>query len=327
MFKALKGKKTIKLISYTCLVLFTLAGTVSATVSWFSANRSYKASVDNIAVISKADASDFDLTYRVLKFNDSTKKGVENKVGSNFSFKLDSFDSIIPTRNDTLSQLIEFNITSTQDHPTGGYVIIDLDCTKNFLADGETSKVNPYISNVVKFDSCLYSYTMNDGSAGKTYFTMGNINRYKKAQTGESTPYLDSEPDDKIYQEVVYHLDHDYTSPKVYQYISDSSITSLPDPSTQQSAYLAALATINENKPKKMSMQVDKGMGYLYQLPVNYKTAKFYVRFDYSKVLANFFGKNQNATIYEPTAGGSAVSVLNDIPNVRVRIQANALSN
>jgi len=312
------NKKIAKLACLITMLSLTLVGTVTATFCWFKASKQIQTNTENISIVSKEEASDFDISYKVLKFDDIYKKGVENKTNSGDStFKMDPYDNFIENRNDYLSQIVEFTITSTEDHPHGGYVFLKMNRTQAFLSSTGTNKVSAYISNVVKFDACLYSYTMNNGTAGNTFFTMGNVNRYKKSIDPQSTEgYADN--NDKVYQEVRYYLDNS-TSKAVYSYVDETSITNLPDPSQTQ-AYTEAMKSINSNKLSDINFRIDSQRGTSYFLPSSFKTATFYLRYDYSKILTTFFANNQNATVYE----GSSISVLNDIAEITVRIQHNA---
>jgi len=305
----------MKLAMLISLLSVTLASTIVSTVCWFVGITNVDYGVGGISVLNAGDVDNFTISHRALKFNDSTKQGeVTSKTGASvLTCKLDAYDHFLPERNSYLSQIVEITLDATQGNNKSTNLYVDIPCMENFVSRTSNVKVGAFMSNVCRIRGCLYSYTIVGSSTVHTAFTMGTANRYKKEIDPSSTATY-SNNDDKIYQEVRYHLTTN-TKYAFTTYVSESSVSALP--ASTDPTFETKMLAINSAKPKTIRVTIPAEVGS-FTLPANYSKVVFYLEIDYSTILTNFFANNQNATVYE----GSALSVADDFTAMKIGIDS-----
>ena len=267
--------------------------------------------MDSIAILN--DQNTFAVDYKVYGFDRNKKEGkllFTKETG--FNFVLDSFDALLG-RNTYLSQIIEFTITTEQNNAPEGNIELDIPVDANFLADDTGKLIADYMSNVIEFRTCLGSYIDSNGSKVDA-FTMGNYNRYYR-EFDPSSEKLYVNNDDKIYQEVHYELENSKYAH--YHYIDENEIINMP---TDETAFIQKMKEIdnvkvNVNK-RNLHIVVPAKSGSTYTVPYGYKSATFYLQFDYSEILTNFYASNKNATI----SSSSEYQVNSDFNRIKVGV-------
>jgi len=305
--KLLKGK--LKIVSLIALIGFSVISLATATFSWFFIEKKEEPQVENIAVVN--DPEIFGVTYNVYGFNQETKEGeLLYTEETGFNFQLNSFDSILG-RNDRLSQIIEFTVTTKKDSCPASNIDVSIPCDANWINDSTAKTVAKFMSNVVTFRSCLGSYTNMNGITTRA-FTMGDVNRYLKEIDPSSTATYETD-EDKIYQEVCYELENSKYTSKLY--VDEELVRTMP---ASESDMITRMKQINTKKVTTNKNTVNftiNGIGTSkVTLPANVRSATFYIQYDYSNILSTFMAKN----IKNISVGGNTLALDSDFNYIKI---------
>ena len=140
-------KKTkLKIALSTLLVIFNLVFCFVATYAWFVGIKDSDAS----GLKFKMESYNLDIEYyRIFKYSDDAKNGVDVTNDTTGSFLLPNYDTVITTRNKKAAVIIMFCIKGEEIGSTT--IRATLTCNPSNTAPHDNDPTNEFLSNVVRF--------------------------------------------------------------------------------------------------------------------------------------------------------------------------------
>ena len=155
------NRKGLKIFAATVVCIFNLFVCFSGVAAWFSANQKTDTAGAQITVGGQL----LDMSYRVFKYSDDDKAGVE-VTGQQDALELPKYDSVITSRNNHTPIILEFLLSG--DSIQQG---IPINITTTRSQDNATAKC---ISNIIKLQFAPLTINSNDDSviydAAVSYF-------------------------------------------------------------------------------------------------------------------------------------------------------------
>lgn len=149
-------KKTkLKIALTTVLVIFNLVFCFVATFAWFVGQADQNASGLGV----KMQTYDLDIEYyRIFKYSDDTKCGIDATDDPNGSFELPYFDTVITSRNVGTAVVIMFCISGQEIGNTSIKATLTCDEENDMPYDDDPDK--EFLSNAVRFKLAPISTTV-----------------------------------------------------------------------------------------------------------------------------------------------------------------------
>lgn len=140
-------KKTrLKIALSTILVIFNLVFCFVATYAWFVGLKDSDASDLSI----KMEGYNLDIEYyKIFKYSDDTKCGIDVTNDTTGSFLLPNYDTVIEARNATAAVILLFCIKGEEIGSTT--IRATLSCNESHSSPADGDSVNDFLSNVVRF--------------------------------------------------------------------------------------------------------------------------------------------------------------------------------
>jgi len=144
-------RKGLKVLLATTMCIFNLFVCFSSVFAWFTA-----ANKDNAAGMQvQIRAHELDMSYRVFKYSDDEKAGVEF-TGQQDALEMQKYDSVITSRNEHTPIILEFLLSGVS---LGENLPINITTTRS-----QSDATAKYISNIVKLQFAPLNISSNDGS-------------------------------------------------------------------------------------------------------------------------------------------------------------------
>ena len=144
-------RKGLKILLSTVICIFNLFVCFSGVVAWFTASEKNNASGPTIQMYTH----ELDMSYRVYKYSDDTKAGVE-VTGQQDALELQKYDSVITSRNENTPIILEFLLSGVS---LGENLPINVTTTRN-----QNDSSVQAISNIIKFQFAPLTIDSNDES-------------------------------------------------------------------------------------------------------------------------------------------------------------------
>lgn len=131
-------RKGLKITFATIMCIFNLFVCFSGVLAWFAAAQRNNVAGMQVQIMTH----ELDMSYRVFKYSDDEKAGVE-VTGQQHALELQKYDSVITTRNDNTPIILEFLLSGVS---LGENIPISITTTRN-QSDASVKA----ISNIIKF--------------------------------------------------------------------------------------------------------------------------------------------------------------------------------
>lgn len=152
-------RKGLKIALATIACIFNLFVCFSGVLAWFAAAQRNTTGGMQVQIYTH----DLDMSYRVFKYSDDEKAGVE-VTGQQDALELQKYDSVITSRNENTPIILEFLLSGVS---LGDNLPINVTVTRN-----QSSSTIQTISNIIKLqfapleidsdnDSVIYSTALN----------------------------------------------------------------------------------------------------------------------------------------------------------------------
>ena len=149
-------RKGLKILLATTMCIFNLFVCFSGVMAWFAAANRNSAAGMQVYM----EGHELDLSYRVFKYSDDYKAGVEF-TGQQDALELQKYDSVITSRNEHTPIILEFLLTGVS---LGENLPINITTTRS-----QSNANAKYISNIIKLQ--LAPLTINSDNPNTIYTT------------------------------------------------------------------------------------------------------------------------------------------------------------
>lgn len=149
-------RKGLKITLATIMCIFNLFVCFSGVLAWFAAAHRNDASGMQVQM----EGHELDLSYRVFKYSDDYKAGVEVTARQD-ALEMQKYDSVITSRNEHTPIIIEFLFTGAT---LGENLPINITTTRS-----QSNASAKYISNIIKLQ--LAPLTINSDKPDTIYTT------------------------------------------------------------------------------------------------------------------------------------------------------------
>jgi len=149
-------RKGLKITLATVMCIFNLFVCFSGVFAWFTAAHRNEASGMQVQM----EGHELDLSYRVFKYSDDYKAGVEVTARQD-ALEMQKYDSVITSRNEHTPIILEFLLTGAS---LGENLPINITTTRS-----QSNANAKYISNIIKLQ--LAPLTINSDNPDTIYTT------------------------------------------------------------------------------------------------------------------------------------------------------------
>ena len=144
-------RKGLKITLATVMCIFNLFVCFSGVLAWFTAAQRNSASGMQVQVM----AHELDMSYRVFKYSDDEKAGVE-VTGQQDALELQKYDSVITSRNENTPIILEFLLSGMD---LGENLPITITTSRN-----QSDATVQAISNIIKLQFAPLEINSDDES-------------------------------------------------------------------------------------------------------------------------------------------------------------------
>ena len=144
-------RKGLRVFLATAMCIFNLFVCFSGVMAWFAAAHRNEAGGMQVQI----RAHELDMSYRVFKYSDDEKAGVE-VTGQQDALELQKYDSVITTRNENTPIILEFLLNGVS---LGNNLPINVTTSRS-----QSDSTIQAISNIIKLQFAPLEINSDDGS-------------------------------------------------------------------------------------------------------------------------------------------------------------------
>lgn len=144
-------RKGLKITFATIMCIFNLFVCFSGVLAWFTAAQRNSANGMQVQIM----AHELDMAYRVFKYSDDEKAGVEF-TGQQDALEMQKYDSVITSRNEHTPIILEFLLSGVS---LGENLPINITTTRS-----QSDANAKFISNIIKLQFAPLEINSDDGS-------------------------------------------------------------------------------------------------------------------------------------------------------------------